>query len=342
MNLILKRHPAWLEGLHAPNVNGNLLLLGGDGEQVAVPVPLLLAVSPVVRSLLADHLPPAYSPCCLSLSATTVDVLQVFGEIIATGGAVGAHEDKIEEVRQVFKMLGVEARIVSCHLESIQVGQVLDTDCDIKQECFEEENSCRLEAIAKTEQKEDNGVGEDGDDSNELSPPKKCKLFSKKSSITSAQGKMIVPCNICQKLLQKKALSRHVKAVHDKIAFLCDFCQQTFSQKDNLLRHIKAVHDKIAFLCDICQQTFSQKDNLLRHVKAVHDKIAFQCDLCQQTFSYKETLLRHVKSVHEKIKIPCNLCPKTFTNKRGLSKHVKSVHLKKQVSFDEDKSVEVI
>ena len=122
MNLILKRDPVWLECLPTPDVSANLLLLGGDGQQVVVPAPLLLAASPVVRSILTYHLPPAYSPCCLSLPAVTGDVLQVFGDILATGAAAGTHEDKIEEVMQVFEMLGVEAWIMRCLLESIQLG----------------------------------------------------------------------------------------------------------------------------------------------------------------------------------------------------------------------------
>ena len=75
----------------------------------------------------------------------------MYWDILATGASAGAHEDKIEEVRQVFKMLGVEAWIVSCHLEINQVGQVLDMDRDIKQECLDEENSYQLEIIVKTE-----------------------------------------------------------------------------------------------------------------------------------------------------------------------------------------------
>ena len=90
MNLILKRDPVRLQCLPAPDASAALiLLLGGDGQQVAVPAPLLLAASPLVKSILTGHLPPAYSPCCLSLPATTVDVLQVFGDIIATGAAAG-------------------------------------------------------------------------------------------------------------------------------------------------------------------------------------------------------------------------------------------------------------
>jgi len=121
MNLILKRE---LQFLPTADASATLLLLGGDGRQVAVLAPLLLAASPVVRSILNDLLPPAYSPCCLSLPDTTGDVLQVFGDLLATGAAAGDHEDKIEEVQQVFEMLEVDAGIVKCHLESIHLEPV--------------------------------------------------------------------------------------------------------------------------------------------------------------------------------------------------------------------------
>ena len=66
MSLIIKRDPVWLACLPTPDVSAILLLLGGDGQQVAVPVPLLLAFSPVVRSILTDHIPPNGIPCCLA------------------------------------------------------------------------------------------------------------------------------------------------------------------------------------------------------------------------------------------------------------------------------------
>jgi hypothetical protein len=82
-----------------------------------------------VRSILSDLPPvPAFS---LSLP-TTGEVLQVVRDILTSGTIAGDHADKVEEVRQVFGMLMVEAVIVSYQLESIQVGQVFERD--IKEE----------------------------------------------------------------------------------------------------------------------------------------------------------------------------------------------------------------
>ena len=114
MNYVLKRDPVWLQLLNpSSGPSDTLLLLGGDGHQVAVPAPLLLAASPLVRNILTDHLPPACSPCCFSIPAATGDVLQLVWDIVTTGKAIGDHGERIEEVKQVLKSLRVEASIVS-------------------------------------------------------------------------------------------------------------------------------------------------------------------------------------------------------------------------------------
>ena len=132
MNVIVKCDPVWLGSLPSPHASPSLLLLGGDGQQVAVLPPLLLAASPLLRSILTDLLPPAYGPCFLFLLAVTGEVLHVVVDILATAEVVGEHGDNIEEVKKVFGMLGVDALLVSYHVESIQVGQVLDGDIKVE------------------------------------------------------------------------------------------------------------------------------------------------------------------------------------------------------------------
>jgi hypothetical protein len=52
MNFILKRDYVWLGSFLSLNACPTLLILGGDGQQVAVPDTLLLAASPLLRSIL--------------------------------------------------------------------------------------------------------------------------------------------------------------------------------------------------------------------------------------------------------------------------------------------------
>ena len=74
----------WPGSLSTPDCS-SILLLGGDRQQVAVPAAVLLAVSPLLRSILTDLLPPAFSPCILSISATG-DILQVVKDILRVEG----------------------------------------------------------------------------------------------------------------------------------------------------------------------------------------------------------------------------------------------------------------
>ena len=88
MKCSLKRNVVWLESLPtADNVATTILLLGGDGHLVPVSASLLLAVSPLVRSILAEHLPPAFNQSCISLPSVTEDFLKVFRDLLSTGEA---------------------------------------------------------------------------------------------------------------------------------------------------------------------------------------------------------------------------------------------------------------
>ena len=126
MKYALKRDVVWLESLPIVDHFATIILTGDDGHLVEVTASLLLAVSSLMRSILSEHLPPAYSQCFLSLPSATEEVLKDVRNILATGEAADAHENRMEEVRQVFELLGVDALLFSCHSESINVGHVLD------------------------------------------------------------------------------------------------------------------------------------------------------------------------------------------------------------------------
>jgi len=266
MSLILKRDPVWLQCLPPPDASATLLLLGGDGQQVAVPAPLLLAASPTVRSILTDHLPPAFSPCCISIPATTGDVLQVFGDIIETGTAAGGHENKIEDVHQVFEMLGVDAWIVRCHLVSIQLGQALERD--VKLECFDEVsgrvdegNITHSEVIVKQEETVFEVVSQHGPQNMTKTVPINLEQSHTKE----------IPNNSCtQKFIKRSSLKNRKDSVHKKLENICNHCKHNFYDRSNLKKHIDSVHKKIKYQCSLCPHKFSLKQGLVRHTVRVH------------------------------------------------------------------------
>jgi hypothetical protein len=119
MNYVLKRDPVWMESLPLLHASGTIDLLSGDGCHVSVPTALLLAPSKLVRNILTDLLPPAYIPLVLSLPSVTGEVLQVVGELLATGTASVNTDRMREEVNMVFKMMQIQALLVSCQFDSI-------------------------------------------------------------------------------------------------------------------------------------------------------------------------------------------------------------------------------
>ena len=339
MNLILKRDPVWLGSLTSPNASPTLLLLGGDGQQVAVPAHLLLAVSPLVRSILTDLLPPAYSPCFLSLPAVTEEVLQAMVDIVATGAAGGEHLDKIEDVRTVFEMLGVNISLVNCHLGSIQAGKVLDGgSVKVKNSSegtfLDDENIIKFEVIVKKEDEEIADAEKDDDKFKALAKSLFPQNFTQESTLSMkshTDSDHNISCYICNQTFSSENLrKKHVNSVHnqsvDERSILCILCNQKFTQKSILVKHIKSAHELIKIPCKLCPQKFTYKQSLLRHIRSVHEQIKIPCKLCPEKFSQKHCLVRHIKSVHEQIKIPCNLCSRKFTQKISLVTHVKSVH----------------
>ena len=102
---------AWLDKHHLSIVCGTVTLVSEDGHQVSVPTAVLLAASPLVRSILSDIHPAAYGPLVMVL-AVSGDVLQVAGEILSEGEVI-IEDDRFEgKVQLLFKMIGVE--LFSC------------------------------------------------------------------------------------------------------------------------------------------------------------------------------------------------------------------------------------
>ena len=158
MNYILKHDLVWLGSLpRVADPSATVLLIGGNGHQIAVPVPLLLAASPLVRNILTDHLPPAYSPCCFSIPTASGDVLQLVGDILTTGTAADKHDENIEIIKQVLGMLGIEASLDVCSFENKNAGCPLDgivevIDNIVVSESHEEE--IKLEVTVTLEEKD--------------------------------------------------------------------------------------------------------------------------------------------------------------------------------------------
>jgi len=127
MSLILKldRDPAWL--LPQGSYSGPVIVLQGDdadvpGQPVDVPADLLLAVSPLLQSILsAGHLPPAYHQPAISLPSVSCQVLQSVKVLFVSGVLSVDKSTKVTEVQSVFKMLGVDVELTCDQLNVVKM-----------------------------------------------------------------------------------------------------------------------------------------------------------------------------------------------------------------------------
>ena len=107
MSLILKidGDPVWLPP-QSRSYSGTVILLQGDDDKhglpVDVPADLLLAVSPLLRSILsAGHLPPAYHQPAISLTLVTCQVLQIVKELFSSEIVSIDKNTKVTEISPV-------------------------------------------------------------------------------------------------------------------------------------------------------------------------------------------------------------------------------------------------
>jgi len=318
MNCILKHDLKWLVSLpQNADRSATVLLIGGNGHQVAVPASILLATSTLVRNILTDLLPPAYSQCCFSIPAATGDSLQLVAEILTTGAVANNHEESIEIIKQVLGMLGVEALLDVCSLENKKAGshlggivEVLDNsvlaegrDADIK-----------VEVTVTLEEKDSSGLGDHKEKTFNLDDSQ-CFKSAQVSDNRSSQG------------VQKGVLMPHIASKYNKIKIPCKLykkrmpcnpCPLKCAHKSDIERRIDSAHKKVelsvvaskmyerkdvdgkrlCWQCTECDYASKKKDHVLKHVEQIHSGLNFQCDLCQAIFHRRDVLRDHVKKMH--------------------------------------------
>ena len=110
MSLKLKRESVWLDFLLLSDDTNeaHAIIIGDDGCQVPVPAVILLAASPLVRSLSA----PSCCPVAISVPTVSEDVLRAVVEIMKVG-QVEMNYELIDDVADVLKLLEVGAELIS-------------------------------------------------------------------------------------------------------------------------------------------------------------------------------------------------------------------------------------
>eukprot|EP00092_Neocalanus_flemingeri_P016399 GFUD01017749.1.p1 GENE.GFUD01017749.1~~GFUD01017749.1.p1 ORF type:complete len:482 (+),score=128.51 GFUD01017749.1:44-1489(+) len=302
MSYILKKEPVWPEPLPLSNTSAVVKLLSGDGCQIAVPAALLLATSPLVRTLLsADHCPPAYIEPVISLPSVTGDVLQVVGTILATGVARGS-QDRLMEVQEVFKMLRIEAWLIGLQIQSddgtnfaLNVKQEYENVEDVN-ETVQADDAKLRNLYKEIPASEEVQVGINLQSENFVQDVNiKIENADVVKEAVEADDANLKNFKQVQVKIEKLKF-KSVNSLQNK----CSQCENIFSERGSLFRHIRTQHEQPSkFCCDQCPKKYNRNDQLLEHVQSVHEKKIFNCHICDKKFKRPRTVRNHVIAAHQ-------------------------------------------
>lgn len=144
-----------------------------------------------------------------------------------------------------------------------------------------------------------------------------------------------VVCSICEKVVLKESLSKHIQDIHEKSNKMkCEICSKILAGPFSLKEHITAIHDKIMkHQCSHCLKQFSHFSNMNRHIRLIHEKLVVKnkyvnCPTCQKCVQ-ATSLKKHIRTIHEGQKDhKCKFCGKGFTQSFTLKEHIASKHTK--------------
>jgi len=340
MRINLQHKCAWLESLPTCNAKPNILLLSGDGQQVPVPAPLLLAASPLVRSILTGLLPPAYSQCIISLPSATGDMLLVFADILTKGIVAADNSDIVGELKQIMRMLGIEASLVSPWSEEVdtthmcEVGEGEESTQELSATNLHED-IVQYEIIVKLEEKEtDSGLDCDGSNSSEdsfVATSSSSESSDEVLGIVNEQegfGIILKPCTVrVERYLYSSSLATKEGRCEEETS-------QLVHQGD-----VRVRDDALDGTEEGVLEEGSIQDCEEVNVKDKYKNRVLICPKCGRTFKYKrsshESLNRHILSHYYKVffdvlprckPFPCPICGKFSRDRFTMVRHYAFTH----------------
>ena len=158
-------------------------------------------------------------------------------------------------------------------------------------------------------------------------------------------GKRMVQCNICKRLMTESRLANHIRLLHVEIKddennpkakrkeFRCETCGKSYGSKYTYDKHIRT-HVEGRPKCPDCESTFATAFSLFRHRARVHNLkhnyTTYSCDECDKFFFSESELSLHKRRHSTEKDHKCPECDKAFTVKGNLNIHMRT-HAKEKI-----------
>lgn len=126
-----------------------------------------------------------------------------------------------------------------------------------------------------------------------------------KGKPTNASQRLLISCELCGKVLQKCALSRHKLLMHrSPDSIFCRTCVKIFKSNAELDAHLPQCKKSIKRQCSVCMKILANPRVLARHKVSLHSPPGtIFCKTCVKKFKTIEELNSHIPECTLKRKI---------------------------------------
>lgn len=136
--------------------------------------------------------------------------------------------------------------------------------------------------------------------------------------------RMAYTCDYCQESFKfKHRLEEHV-LTHEEKLYFCIYCNSSFNQQHLLKLHEKS-HSK-HYACEEYLEKFQRLIHLKQHLSTHSIQKSYHCEHCQKSFKQISKLQQHLRKHIVEKPYTCYTCYKSFKHKNHLLQHNK-VHI---------------
>ena len=116
---------------------------------------------------------------------------------------------------------------------------------------------------------------------------------------------------------------------HKNGAYICQKCENVYTQKVNLKRHIEFTHNyenATFYECKECNVKYTTNQMLKTHKLSKHEGVRFKCPTCEHEASTLNSLRVHVNAKHKGTSYSCDKCDYQNGNKYNLKRYKDATH----------------